>query len=918
MHPPPLSRLSLHTIVTQTDPPPAFNDSDGVNTLECKSGVAEDGSNCHSAGVTRDVAQHLADLSDSLRADGHATERIANFLMSCIFTMFADDVLPVSPDSFRDRLKLFTAHTPAHQRLNPGLFPGRMRAELQRFNSSPFANAEVLPLNECQIALLYTAANCRWREVEPAIFGTLLERAFHPKERQNLGAHITPRAYIERLVLPTVIDPLREDWQKTVATAVLLDGQGKWQEAVQTCRDFLYQLTQTIVLDPACRTGNFLYVVLDHMKRLEGQVHDAIAKFTGSRQADTVVTELQVDPHQFLGIEINSRAAAIAELVLWIGYIQWQLKTVYGTRLPKPVLKTFHNIECRDAILDYDQKEPLLNRVGQPITRWDGETLKPHPTTGEPVPDHKFRVPAWRYINPRKARWPAAHFIIGHPPSMDSARVHALYGDAYTEILRAAHPDVPESADFGMYWWNHAANILRRGIETGSGILPVIQPSTPGKDPIRHFAHGGLPALRRFGSITTNSLRHTTNRRVLQDHINTGGISLTFAIPDHPWVKSTDGTTMRIAMTVARPGRHPGILQTVSRIEIPVCANPAHMTSRISPSESITFNTATGLIHADLTTGADVASAIPLPVNKDLAFLGVILHGNGFIINHGEARKLGLGRLPGIENIIRPYRNGRDITQDSRDVVVIDLFGHDFASIQVQYPEVYQWICDKVKPERDRHRDKKIQAGWWLHGDPQPELRAALAGLPRYIATAPVSKHRFFVFLDAAILPDVSLLSIALDDAFYLGVLSSRIHTTWATAIGRSFDIRTPPPYDKTRCFETFPFPTATPAQADRIRDLANRLDAHRKGQRALHPRLTLTMCYNVLEKKRNHESLTPKDQAIDDHGQLTILHQIHADLDLAVAEAYNWPPDLPEEEILTRLVDLNHQRAMKDLRAPH
>jgi hypothetical protein len=123
-----------------------------------------------------------------------------------------------------------------------------------------------------------------------------------------------------------------------------------------------------------------------------------------------------VDPHQFLGIEINPRAAAIAELVLWIGYLQWHFRT-FGKRPPaEPIIKPFHNIECRDAVLGYDRKEPLIGPDLKPASRWDGVTFKKHPVTGEDVPDESARTLVYKYVNPGKATWPRADFVVGNPP----------------------------------------------------------------------------------------------------------------------------------------------------------------------------------------------------------------------------------------------------------------------------------------------------------------------------------------------------------------------------------------------------------------------------------------------------------------------------------------------------------------------
>lgn len=173
------------------------------------------------------------------------------------------------------------------------------------------------------------------------------------------------------------------------------------------------------------------------------------------------------------------------------------------------------------------------------------------------------------------------------------------------------------------------------------------------------------------------------------------------------------------------------------------------------------------------------------------------------------------------------------------------------------------------------------------------------------------AKHRFFVFLDASILPDNMLVNIASSDAFVLGVLSSRIHVTWALAAGGTLEDR--PRYNKTRCFEPFPFPDASESQRERIRFLGEQLDAHRKRRQQAHPNLTLTEMYNVLAELRAGQPLDAQSRIIHDQGLVSVLRDLHDDLDHAVSEAYGWPPDLPAEEILFRLVELNAARAAEE-----
>ena len=264
-----------------------------------------------------------------------------------------------------------------------------------------------------------------------------------------------------------------------------------------------------------------------------------------------------------------------------------------------------------------------------------------------------------------------------------------------------------------------------------------------------------------------------------------------------------------------------------------------------------------------------------MQANGSISGRGVSLFGAGFIVTPEEAANLGLGRVAGLENHIRPYRNGRDLTATPRDVMVIDLFGLTAEEVRARFPAVYQWVYERVKPERDQNNRRQLRRELVAVWRDQPE--AQRTSLPDCRATSPPSrprKHRFFVFLDAAILPDNKLVNIALDDAYFLGVLSSRIHVTWALAAGSRLGVGNDPVYVKTACFEKFPFPAATDAQQARIRALAEQLDAHRKRQQAQHPKLTLTDMYNVLEKLRAGEPLTAKDKTVHEQGLVSVLRR--------------------------------------------
>ena len=323
-----------------------------------------------SARVTKEIADSLARLAKSLEETGGTAEQIAGFLMRCLFTMFAEDVGLLDQNAFTKLLRGCVDKPQSFQpkvaelwqKMNSGGYSLVLDARLRRFNGGFFADTTALDLNADQIQLLLEAARADWTEVEPAIFGTLLERALSPRDRHKLGAHYTPRAYVERLVQPTVLDPLRAEWE-SVQTAALSEREaGNDAEARRLVSAFIQRLADVRVLDPACGSGNFLYVTLELLKRLEGEVRNVLRDL-GEQQVSMGIAGATVTPANMLGIELNPRAAAIAELVLWIGYLRWQIRTTGSTDLGEPLLRDYHNIENRDAVLAYTGDVPPINQT---------------------------------------------------------------------------------------------------------------------------------------------------------------------------------------------------------------------------------------------------------------------------------------------------------------------------------------------------------------------------------------------------------------------------------------------------------------------------------------------------------------------------------------------------------------------------
>ena len=410
------------------------------------------------AAITRGIVDDLAVISRRLEQQGFPAEDVAHFLMRCIFTVFAADVgllpkprlLALIEDCVRAPASFAPMMNDLWQRLNDPVWDRRFFSGLGQhvphINGGLFADARAFPLGAPELRRLLVAAARDWRRVEPAIFGSLLEHALDPAERRRLGAHYTPRAYVERLVELTVMEPLREDWRAALTQAEQAREDGDLRGAVRIVRAFHHRLCGTRVLDPACGTGNFLYVSLDLMKRLEGEL---LQTLTDLGEPDGLGLET-VDPHQFLGLEVNPRAAAIADLVLWIGFLQQHYRNHTG-HPAEPILHAHGNIVVRDAVLD-----------------WDGAPRAVFERRADDV------VQVWPKARP--PMWPEADFIVGNPPFIGGKDLRSRMEPGYAPALWAAHPQMNESADFVMYWWDRAADILTR-------------PGSP---------------LRRFGFVTTN------------------------------------------------------------------------------------------------------------------------------------------------------------------------------------------------------------------------------------------------------------------------------------------------------------------------------------------------------------------------------------------------------------------------------
>jgi len=318
-------------------------------------------------------------------------------------------------------------------------------------------------------------------------------------------------------------------------------------------------------------------------------------------------------------------------------------------------------------------------------------------------------------------------------------------------------------------------------------------------------------------------------------------------------------------------------------------------------------------INSRLADVPDFSELKPLGANFRMCFQGVVPAGDGFKLTQPEALAM-MSKLNINEQArLRRYYIGKDIIERPRNQIIIDLFGVDYSKLHADFPTLCAHLLDRVKPIRDENPRPQYKKLWWIFAEPRPALRKAIVDLKTYIGTTYTAKHRVFQFCDADILPDAMVYCIASDCSVTLACLSSKLHLVWCRGCTGTLEDR--PRYNSANTFSPFPFPEINDSQKTYLRQLGNNLDAHRKRQQAAHPKLTLTQMYNVLEKLRAGDTIEGNDKDIYDQGLIGILRDLHDQIDAAVAEAYGWPVDLSDEDILLRLVALNKTRAEEEAR---
>lgn len=383
--------------------------------------------------ITEEVAEQITEIAQALRGRGISARRVARFLDRLVFCLFAEDVGLLPNRLFTKVIENTAPHPDQFKAVVGGLFAamasgGHFGSErIAHFNGDLFEDAEVLDLTSAELRVLLTVSAMDWSSIDASIFGTLFERALDPDKRSQLGAHYTSRSDIEALVEPVVMQPLRVEWSavRAEATGILEAGvltPRRKDKVSVLLRGFLNRLHEVTVLDPACGSGNFLFVTLQKLKDLEKEVIVFAASTIGGLFP-------AVDPRQLYGIELNQYAHELAQMTVWIGYLQWVKKNGFGDP-DEPILQRMTTFQCKDAILDLR----------------DEGALEPE--------------------------WPSTEFIVGNPPFLGGKKLRESLGDEYVHALFAIWGDrVPSESDYCCYWFEKARHQIATGRCRRAGLL---------------------------------------------------------------------------------------------------------------------------------------------------------------------------------------------------------------------------------------------------------------------------------------------------------------------------------------------------------------------------------------------------------------------------------------------------------------
>jgi SAM-dependent methyltransferase len=714
--------------------------------------------------VTRKAADLLAVCFNKLINRKVPRPVAQRFVLQMLVALFAEDIGLLEKyfvtrllDDCKSKADSFDLLGGLFEAMNtPGGAKGGRYKGVQYFNGGLFKEPARLELYEDELDQLRQAARSKWASVRPEIFGALFEHSLEKGERHAFGGHFTHPTDIMKIIGPTIVEP----WRNLIENASSLGQLERLRQRMQTYR----------VLDPACGSGNFLYIAYRELKRLEARLLERIAERAkggkGQRQFGFVTAA------QFFGMDINPFAVEIAKVTMMIAR-KLAIDELHVDERPLPLDNLDANFIAGDALIT-----PFKN--GNPFPTMLFAELDEDPwAVGRVVP----------------TPWPKADVIIGNPPFLGAKRLKPERGADYVNAVRRAFPDVPGMADYCVYWFRLAHDRLS---------------NCTADDPV----------AGRAGLVGTQNIRNNQSRVGGLDHIVTDG-TIIEAVDNQPWSGEANVHVSIVNWVKTQEARLlPKQRRLWSKVDPPPeshrirkrgegpAAKEYDLKARLCPA-----------INPALSDRVDVTGAKVLKCNTEpkRVFNGQFPRHQGFVIAPEEAREF-IKNNRSNRKVVHPYLIGRVmLTNGAPDRWVIDFqklsvldakrFASPFRHIEkTVLPHISGYANrEQKKSGRKVGQDQTWLRTWWQHFRCRKELIDAVSHMRRFVVCAEVTKRPVFCFLDRDIRPDHTLEAFVFDDDYSFGVLQSSTHWQWFVA--KCSKLKSDFRYTPESVFDTFPWP---------------------------------------------------------------------------------------------------------------
>ncbi len=661
--------------------------------------------------VTEQVAKDVASVFKTLVDRGEDRNRAQRFILQCVVGMFSED-FDLLPQGMFTELLGQCANGDSSYDLLGALFnqmnsPRRSRAgrfkDVDYFNGGLFKIVDPVELTKEEAKQLCDASSKKWSKVSPPIFGTLFQNSMKDEIRHSLGAHFTSEADIQSVILPSIIRPWRER----------ITGASTLAELVKLSKDLL----KFRVLDPACGSGNFLYIAYRELVSLEMEILSTIHEKYGVRARRQVGTATMISTTQFFGMDIDPFAVELAKVTLML-----------GKRIA--VASARQSIAASKLELPYKFEEPLpLDNLDKNIRQCDA----------------LFED------------WPQADVIIGNPPYQSKNKMQVEYGRAYLNRLKVRYPDIPGKADYCVYWFRRAHDELSDGARAGLVGTNTIRQN--------NSREGGLDHIVDNGGVICDAV---------SSQYWSGDAAVQVSIVN--WIKGELGGKKILRRQLGERADSPWERFTLDRIGAALSGRfdvTKAAELRIN-QDSDTCNQGQTQGHAGFLLAPDEAKVMFKASADNKMVIFPFLIGDDFLGSNPPAPQRYVidfhpREILAAQTFTQPFSLIKNkVLKDRERKAALEAMRNAEA------------IAEDPDGRVNKHHANFLRR-WWLLSYPRGSLKSKLAKMTRYIVCSRVTKRPIFVFVDSKIHPNDSLQVFTFDDDYSFGILQSRIHWSWFT-----------------------------------------------------------------------------------------------------------------------------------------